>query len=360
MDRTEHGGAGMTIEPRKDDPLFADAARLGADAHAEIDDALAHAIPPGLADVLMRARKIAPDRFDDDRVAEATALDELDDDRAEAAGHFGALGTFVADARAYADAVAEHAVPDAAAPASIRRGPARRVTVALVALAAVAILVPAVRWVFSAIVLDPAAEPAYSSASDRVETTADPEAARFAEPPAREPSRGATAMPEPPPPEEPEPLDAIETVLDTPPASTPKKRAKGPSTPSNSSTPSKEDALREIDAQARAAWAKGDLPTAEAKFGELVRAGGRSTLADIAYGDLFSVLRQRGRADRLPALWRRYASRFPEGRYIDEARAGLCRTAGPEDEVECWRAYLRDRPRGTYRQHARDIVERGG
>ena len=342
-------------DPISSGPLAADAARLGTDARAEIDDALAHAIPPGLADVVMRARRIAPERFDDEAVAEATALDELDDDRAEAAGHFGALGTFLADARAFADSVAEHGVPDAAAPAPAPRPGSRRLTVALVAMAAVAILVPAVSWVFSAIVLDASPERAYSSASDRVARDDDPSAASLQEPAPRvEPHPRPERVPEEEAPAlEPEPEPEI--TDEPPPAISPKPRAK-----SSAPGPSRDDRLRAIDAEARAAWAKGDLATAEAKFGELVRTGGRSSIADVAYGDLFSVLRQRGRTAQLPEHWRRYASRFPEGRYIDEARAGLCRTASGGDEVECWRAYLRDRPRGTYRQHARDIVERGG
>lgn len=338
------------------EPLSADAARLGIDARAEIDAVLEHAIPPGLADVVMRARRVAPERFDDDLVGEATALDELDDEEAEAAGHFGALGTFLTDARAFADSVAEQGVPDAAAPARARRVPSRRLTVALVAMAAVAILVPAVSWVLSALVLEASHERAYSSASDRVERDDDPESASVQQEPAPRAShhRAATVPEEqeaPTPELEPEPEASEEPA----PVVTPRKRAKDPAAP----RPSRDERLRVIDAEARAAWAKGDLATAEAKFTELVRAGGRSTLADIAYGDLFSVLRQRGGAARLPQHWRRYASRFPGGRYIDEARAGLCRTAAAADEIECWRAYLRDRPRGTYRQHARDIVERG-
>ena len=69
--------------------LVGDAARLGQDARGWLDDVLDDAIAPGLADVVMRARRFAPQRLDDELVAEATALDELDDARTEAAGQIG-------------------------------------------------------------------------------------------------------------------------------------------------------------------------------------------------------------------------------------------------------------------------------
>lgn len=338
--------------------LVGDAARLGQDARGWLDDVLDDAIAPGLADVVMRARRFAPQRLDDELVAEATALDELDDARTEAAGRFGSLQTFLADARAHAEEVAAHAVPDAAAPAPVRRGSSRRLAVALVALAAVAILVPVMGWVVSARVLDPAAEPAYSSASDRMARDDDPQEATTIEPqPEPAPRLRTVAIPETPTPApDPEPIEIEDAIDDAPPA----ERATSPRGKPAAPGPGKAERLRTLDAEARAAWSAGDLPVAEAKFSELVRIGGRSSLVDIAYGDLFSVLRQRGHSGDLPRHWRRYVARFPRGRYVDEARAGLCRAAAPSEEIDCWRAYLRDRPDGTYRQHARDIVKRGG
>ena len=65
------------------------------------------------------------------------------------------------------------------------------------------------------------------------------------------------------------------------------------------------------------------------------------------------LARQRHDAAAEAKLWERYVRRFPGGRYVDEARAGLCRRASGDAATRCWRAYLDDRPRGTYRDQAR-------
>src|SRR5690606_4753335 len=103
---------------------------------------------------------------------------------------------------------------------------------------------------------------------------------------------------------------------------------------------------------ARAAWKVGDLGLAEDKFQQLVRIGRRGKAVDLAYGDLFSIARQRNDRPGLRRYWKQYVSKFPRGRWIDDARAGLCRTAAAGEAQACWRAYLADRPRGTYRADA--------
>lgn len=118
------------------------------------------------------------------------------------------------------------------------------------------------------------------------------------------------------------------------------------------------EALRALSDEARALWRSGDRSGAEAKFLEVTRIGGRTPLAELAWGDLFALARQMGDDGRLAKRWKGYVARFPRGRYADDARAGLCRTsakAGP-----CWAGYLRDFPRGSYRAEASLAVPEGG
>jgi hypothetical protein len=108
--------------------------------------------------------------------------------------------------------------------------------------------------------------------------------------------------------------------------------------------------LRVLSDEARALWRAGDRQGAEAKFLQVTSSGGRSTLAELAWGDLFALARQLGDDARATKRWRAYLAKFPKGRYADDARAGLCRHAG---EARCWSAYLRDFPDGSYRAEAR-------
>lgn len=115
--------------------------------------------------------------------------------------------------------------------------------------------------------------------------------------------------------------------------------------------PSLTERLAALDGEAHAAWKAGELALAEEKFEALIALAGRSRLADLAYGDLFTLARRRGDADREVALWKRYLGAFAEGRFADDARAGLCRRDAA-DRAECWRAYLTDFPQGSYRAQA--------
>jgi hypothetical protein len=116
--------------------------------------------------------------------------------------------------------------------------------------------------------------------------------------------------------------------------------------------------LTELDAEAHAAWKAGDLALARTKFETIVQIGGRHRLADLAYGDLFTLARAGGH-DRLEArLWKAYLGRFPRGRFSDDARAGLCRQASTSEQVRCWERYLRDMPKGSYRAQAEQALAR--
>lgn len=110
------------------------------------------------------------------------------------------------------------------------------------------------------------------------------------------------------------------------------------------------DRLRTVSDEARRLWRAGDRTGAEAKFLEVTRTGGRTPLAELAWGDLFALARQMGDDGRLAQRWRGYVAKFPRGRYADDARAGLCRNSKTPDA--CWAAYLRDFPQGSYRAEA--------
>ena len=126
---------------------------------------------------------------------------------------------------------------------------------------------------------------------------------------------------------------------------------------------SKADRLRRLDAEAEALWQAGDLAGAEARYREIVQLAPGARAADLAYGDLFSLARQRHGADEEAALWRAYLEVFPRGRYADDARAGLCRRAAGEERRACWQAYLADFPAGVHRNQAARVLgeaETGG
>jgi hypothetical protein len=116
------------------------------------------------------------------------------------------------------------------------------------------------------------------------------------------------------------------------------------------------DELAELDARAQALWRAGDLDGAEQLFRELVRRGKRGRWAQLAYGELFS-LAQRHPAEQREALWRDYLATFPNGRYAEDARAGLCRRAAGSERVACWSDYITRHPEGTHAEEARRALE---
>ena len=110
--------------------------------------------------------------------------------------------------------------------------------------------------------------------------------------------------------------------------------------------------LRSLDERAQAQWQAGDRHGAEQSYGELIRLAEARPVAELAYADLFSIARQAGRVDRMRARWSEYLGQFPEGRFADDARAGLCRTAPGSDRARCWATYLADYAHGSYREEA--------
>jgi hypothetical protein len=275
-------------------------------------------VQPDLGDVLARARRLDPTR----------ALDRL--------ARVGDLDALVAGAHATIARAAENVERSAVAPIVWTR-PARGARwAALAAIAAAVLLAVGLGLGLRARVLDASARPDYSGANQTAEGDAWSEAA-IETPPAR-PPRAATTPRAP-------------IVAPSVPAPAPI------ATPVDRREPARKrvvvDELAAIDREARAAWKRGDLAAAEAGFEALVRRGGRRSLVDLAFGDLFELARQRGDAAKDARLWRRYVERFPTGRYADEARAGLCRRPSGGAATACWQRYIDERPNGTYREQAR-------
>lgn len=120
--------------------------------------------------------------------------------------------------------------------------------------------------------------------------------------------------------------------------------------------PSRAPSLEQLDAMAHAAWRAGDLARAERLFRRLAKRAGTGRLGDLAYGDLFTLARQRGEQGRDAKLWREYLRRFPQGRFADDARAGLCRRAAGKAQRQCWERYLQAMPQGAHRAQASRAV----
>lgn len=170
------------------------------------------------------------------------------------------------------------------------------------------------------------------------------------EPATRRSGRTAAPTPEPLPEPTPEPTAQSEVPVPEVMPDVPKARTR--SRPAGESLA---DRLRRLDAEAEAMWQGGDLAGAESRYREIVALAPGGRAADLAYGDLFSLARQRHGADQEAALWREYLKSFPRGRYADDARAGLCRRAEGETRGGCWEAYLRDFPDGVHRRQAERV-----
>jgi hypothetical protein len=146
---------------------------------------------------------------------------------------------------------------------------------------------------------------------------------------------------------EPAPLE--EVVADaTPRRATKAKKPRETAAP----VPSLSERLAALDAAANAALDERRLDEAAEKFEQVTQLGGTSRLADLAFGELFHIAHRRGDTNGQLALWNRYLARFPEGRFADDARAGLCRRASAATKDECWREYLDDFPKGSYVRQA--------
>lgn len=315
-----------------------------ADTQQWLDDELADVDIPPMRAVVQRARALGEIS---ESLNAAHQLDEASEADIDAALQFGSFDEFVSDARELLDEHSETS-ESAAEPAPPRT---RTWTTALLLAAAAVILIPLLAFAGQlGYRMLRAPESSYSSASD-LSRPDDREERSTLKAPASSDSAtarhdGATKPPQRVEPEAPSEADAA-SGSETGDAPRPRKR---------DPRLSKTERLRELDTRARAAWKAGDARKARKLFDRLVASGGRSRIADLAYGDLFALARQLDDQPGLRRYWRRYAKRFPSGQYIDDARAGLCRVAAPAEQRACWQRYLADRPRGTYRRHAQDVL----
>lgn len=310
------------------------------EVRAELDD-VPTPPPAGLADVFARAQRIDPSLVLP--IDEAERLDAIDDDALDRVASIGSLDTLIAGARAVlgaeADAMERRGAPLPSVVVPARSGRSRWIaTAAIVGAMAAGLVLAIVAWRGDR--LDDGTSREYSGANQTATVQESEQAA------SREviEARPRVIAPAPAVPEvvvEPEPEVVVEPAPEVPTVRTPRPVA------------SVDDRLAALDAEARAAWARGDRSGAQAAFESMVRIGGTRAIVDLAFGDLFELARQRGDSAAETKLWARYVRRFPSGRYVDEARAGLCRRAEGEAKAQCWRAYLEDRPRGTYRDQAR-------
>ena len=145
---------------------------------------------------------------------------------------------------------------------------------------------------------------------------------------------------------EPEPAEPV--VATAPPRRGKPKKAGDSVAPA----PSLSERLAALDAAAAVALRARDWAGAAAKFEQIVALGGNSSLADLAFGDLFIIASRRKDTTGELALWKRYLARFPSGRFADNARAGLCRRAAATEKAACWRDYLDDFPKGSFVEQA--------
>ena len=113
-----------------------------------------------------------------------------------------------------------------------------------------------------------------------------------------------------------------------------------------------QQALARHETRARELWKRGDLDGARDELREVLRLAGRGGRADIAYGDLMSIARQRSNPDELGSIEREYLLRFPNGRFADDVRAAICRRQSGARVPACWKQYLRDYPTGAYQREA--------
>ncbi len=151
------------------------------------------------------------------------------------------------------------------------------------------------------------------------------------------------------PQQEPEAIEQAVTTVEPPPEQAVPKARKSDPPPAAETLPAQ---LRRLGGEAEQAWQSGDPAGAERKHREIIILAPGSRAADLSYGDLFTLARQRSGPEQEIALWHEYLAAFPRGRYADDARAGLCRRAEPDARASCWQQYLADFPAGVHRAQA--------
>jgi hypothetical protein len=312
---------------------------------------------PAFADIVARAHSIDEKAVPSEAVRQAVV-------RAASGPLHGAAGTpagldafeaFIADARAEAmfDIAdrGQREVPPMPASRSTRRLPRiTAVTASLLAVAA-AVLIAVVGWGYRSSArrveseLTPSQASAEVGARDRESASAidrRPETPKRRDPP-------AAAVPVAP---------AEETIPDEPvplePASAPSKPE-----PKRVRAPLKQR-LERLDEQAERALARGDAKAADRLYAKIIAQGRRNPRVELAYAERFTIAHRLGNRSKQRKLYRAYLRTFPRGRFVDDARAGLCRTVASSKRPACWSEYLKSSPDGAYAAEARRGASSGG
>lgn len=320
-------------------------------------DAATHE-PPSFAAIVARAHRLDPSTIPAGKVEHARSIAVTPRRRVHDTGDAALLDPWIAQLRTLAEediaTRARAGVPPFAQP---RTHAVTRMTVVLGALAAAAVMILGLDWAESwrarreHVARD--SSQSVSAVRDlaqlhetQLDEAVPAEPATWVMPkpqPAALPAASTTAPSLAPTPLLP-PTVSVPVRIPTAPATRPVAREAAARVP--------EDApLRELDKQAQAARSAGDLDRADALYGELVERGQRHPLVELAYGERFTLARRSGPSVQRK-LWNAYLSTYPEGRFADDATAGLCRTAPVDDKAPCWERYLERFPSGTYSVHA--------
>jgi hypothetical protein len=306
-------------------------------------------------DAMQRAHALAPEVVTQQAVAEAQSLAPVVDIRSsqDETPEDDELDFFISEVKtAVHDKVLDHQlrpVPTIRRPGR-GRGPLRAIGLAVGAVAAVALgwLALGDATLLSRHGNDAPTEQAVDSGVDLASAEGHavqrkPTRARASK------SKAEAVVPPEPEPETEEIVEIEEAPEEVAPEPEPRHRAttshKGP-------RQGKDDRLRALLDRAEAQWRAGDVHGAEDTLGQLLRKGGHSRHVQSAYADLFLLAHQAGDDNERRRLWKSYLRRFPRGRYADDARAGLCRTAAADQTNRCWDAYLDDFENGSYRAEA--------
>lgn len=348
-----------TREPDASQPR--DFARSARDAAALLDQRIAAARPvPDFADMLQRARELAPEVVSEADVARAAALPPVipmahggQGERDDAA----VLAPFAAALRAELDAkIAERrlaGIPPVPMPA--RRGRFGLVVGLALALAAAVVLM-----LVRPTQIGRNETGSGAQANAQGDDGPGGEARRGGGPERyvleRRPETGLARVV--PVPEDSTPRDAVAPDVE-PPAAKPGLEDSPTSRPRTRTRPAPSGPAPSLEDEAQALWERGELAAAEQKLRQVLAIAGRSGRAELAYGDLFALVRQLRGSDGQVDVWREYLGRFPAGRFADDVRAGLCQRAGAGQRGACWGDYLEHHPQGIHKQQAEAALAEG-
>ena len=348
-------------------------------ARAELDEATPRELKefgPDFAAVVEAAHARDPQRVPRPALEEALALAPVVVLGAESSQRMSArgqaeFGALLAEARAAVDADAARQRPrdwssvhvPKASPAQTQRGPRWLWATAAAAAALLALASPMLATRFETARGAPSQAPWWQHAGGSTGAASYREpvqlpATREHRPQTRELAEPSPAEPSPaePPPAEPPTLVEATVGPDPGPDLQPVPKTRKPaSEPTTAPAPTPESLtarLTRLGGEAESAWQSGDYASAERLHREIIALAPGSRAADLSFGDLFTLARQRSGPAQEQELWREYLAAFPRGRYADDARAGLCRRAASDERDACWQQYLTDFPAGVHRPQA--------